>query len=157
MHDHADMTRAIRALCQQQHLAVLCTQDSGQPYASLVAFAVTDDLRYLCFATQRDTRKHRNLTACPRVAVLVDSRREYPSDLREASALTICGRVITPDAASLTECQARYAARHPSLAAFLAEPTTELVVIAITQLVLVDDFQQVCCLDLTPPHTPPEG
>jgi len=51
----------MRELCASQHLAVLATEDCGHPYTSLVAFAVTDDLRRFFFATNRDTRKFANM------------------------------------------------------------------------------------------------
>jgi len=154
MDNHDELLLTINQLCRQQHFAVLCTQHSGQPYASLVAFAVTDDLRYLCFATKRDTRKHHNLVANPRVALLIDSRRGYPGDLSEASALTICGCVITPDDATRTEACAIYRVRHPELAAFLTEPDTALILVAVDQFVLVDNFQKVRTLIVPSQETP---
>jgi hypothetical protein len=46
----------------------------AQPYASLMAFAATDDLKRLLFATERNTRKYANLVSNPRAALLVDNR-----------------------------------------------------------------------------------
>jgi nitroimidazol reductase NimA-like FMN-containing flavoprotein (pyridoxamine 5'-phosphate oxidase superfamily) len=63
----------IRDLFGTQKLAGLSTQNSGQPYASLVAFVASADLKHLYFATARTTRKHNNLTVDPRVAMLMDS------------------------------------------------------------------------------------
>ena len=41
----------IRALIDEQPFAVLCTQGGGQPYGSLIAFAPSDDLLAIAFAT----------------------------------------------------------------------------------------------------------
>ena len=60
-----DKTQAIqqrlRELFESQNLGVLATHRSGQPYASLVAFYATDDLKHLFFVTPKTTRKFKNL------------------------------------------------------------------------------------------------
>ncbi len=60
-------------LFRSQNLAALSTHHGGQPYASLVAFYATDDLKHIYFATPKTTRKYANLTADGRVAVMVNS------------------------------------------------------------------------------------
>ena len=114
-----------------------------------MAFTVSDDLRYLCFATDRTTRKYRNLTEDPRVACLIDSRQSYPADLGNACALTVTGHIRQPDSAALAPLQAKHAARHPHLSAFLAQPTTCVLTVAIEQYDLVSQFQQVRTLHMT--------
>ena len=79
-----DPQRQLRALLEEQQLAVLATSEAGRPYTSLVAFAVTPDLDAILFATERATRKHANLTTEPRVALLVDNRAHRERDLYEA-------------------------------------------------------------------------
>ena len=51
----------LRELITGQKLAMLATHKGGQPYASLVAFCVSDDLRFLHSATPRAARKFGNL------------------------------------------------------------------------------------------------
>mgnify|MGYP002068211782 CR=1 FL=1 len=41
----------IRRLLMEQGYAVLCTQSQSQPYGSLIAFAASDDLKTIVFAT----------------------------------------------------------------------------------------------------------
>src|SRR5512136_3185486 len=84
--------RDLRKLLQSQPLAVLATQNQGQPYASLIAFASSDDLKSLYFATTRSTRKYANLSSDSRVAVLVDNRSNKASDFRWAMAATATGQ-----------------------------------------------------------------
>ena len=74
------------SLLNSQPLALLATQNQGQPYASLVAFAASDDLKALFFATTRSTRKYANLSSDSRVAMLVDNRSNQASDFRWAMA-----------------------------------------------------------------------
>ena len=79
------ITSQIRNLLSSQKLAVLSTHSNGAPYASLVAYTADDALDFLLFATPRTTRKFANLSAEPRVALLVHNSRNEPGDFHEAS------------------------------------------------------------------------
>ena len=92
MPDTAEILVVIGNLLESQRLAVLSTQNHGQPYSNLIAIAATDDLKYLLFATTRATRKYANLMADSRVAVLVDNRQNNPADFTIAAALTALGK-----------------------------------------------------------------
>ena len=75
-----------------QKLGVLCTNNNGQPYASLVTFTVhTDDLKTLIFATDKNTQKYRNILSEPRVAMLINCMSNSESDFENAIAATIIG------------------------------------------------------------------
>jgi len=73
-----DLESAIKKLVAGQPYAVLCTQGQGQPYGSLVAYAMTPDLASAAFVTPRATRKFRLLSECDRVALLIDNRSRFP-------------------------------------------------------------------------------
>jgi nitroimidazol reductase NimA-like FMN-containing flavoprotein (pyridoxamine 5'-phosphate oxidase superfamily) len=60
-----DIRPVLRALLESQRFAVLATEDQGQPFASLMAFAATDDLRHMVILTERTTRKYANLKSNP--------------------------------------------------------------------------------------------
>ena len=48
---------SLKELFASQTLAVLSTHQDGQPYASLVAFVATEDLKHIFFVTPKTTRK----------------------------------------------------------------------------------------------------
>jgi hypothetical protein len=54
--NEAQLKTLLKGLFSSQSLAVLATYGGGQTYGSLVAFAATDDLEVVVFATARDTR-----------------------------------------------------------------------------------------------------
>ncbi len=85
------LKRLLKDLLSSQPLAVLATQSNGQPYGNLVAFAATEDLKSLLFATVRNTRKFSNITTDPRVAMVMDSRTNQRIDFRRAVAVTATG------------------------------------------------------------------
>ncbi|MBC7185502.1 MAG: pyridoxamine 5'-phosphate oxidase family protein [Calditrichaeota bacterium] len=137
-----EMPREVRQILEEQKFGVLCTQNQGTPYASLVAFASTHDLRSLLIATSRATRKFANLVACPRAALLVDNRTNTAEDLDQAIALTITGttrEVHDREKATLAEV---YAARHPGLAAFVRQASTALICLEVERYIVANGLSR---------------
>jgi nitroimidazol reductase NimA-like FMN-containing flavoprotein (pyridoxamine 5'-phosphate oxidase superfamily) len=143
MPDTADTLALIRKLLESQRLAVLSTQNHGQPYSNIIAFAATADLKDLLFATTRATRKYANLMAEPRVAVLVDNRKNEPSDFAEAAAVTALGKAWELQGAERQRFLKIYLARHPYLEEFVAGPTCALLRIKVDKYITVSRFQDV--------------
>ena len=149
-----DNTEAIRQrivkLFESQSLGVLSTHRSGQPYASLIAFYATDDLRNIYFATPETTRKYQNLKSDSRVAILVNSSANRESDFHEAIAVTLVGEasnLAVSDEQSIVE---RYLTKHPYLEEFVSSPTTALVEVSARSFYMVENFQNVIELHLNP-------
>ncbi len=132
-----------------QHLVVLSTHGDGQPYASLVAFVASNDLKALYFATDRSTRKFANLTAHPPVAMLIDSRTNRVADFHEAVAATATGVAEEVSPAERESLQALYLEKHPHLVDFVTAPTCALVRIKVDCYYLVSRFQNVVKLHIT--------
>lgn len=135
--------RELKQLLQSQPLAVLATQQGGQPYASLVAFSCSDDLKRLYFATGRATRKYAGLSADPRVALLVDNRSNTPSDFRLAMAATATGRAGEVLPAERKTALDLHLAKHPHLREFVDSPTCALCEIRVRTFFVVTRFQSV--------------
>lgn len=141
---HNDALRArIDQLFKAQLQGVLATQQQAQPYTSLMAFAHTPDLRYLIFATYRDTQKHANLLLNSAVSFLIDDRSNDPLDYQHAVAISVCGcaQAIPDDerVAFLTI----YLARHPTLRDFVTSPDCALLRVAVSCYRVVSEFQTV--------------
>jgi uncharacterized protein YhbP (UPF0306 family) len=138
----------IGALLASQQLAVLGTQRDGQPYASLMAFAYTEELRTIVVATGQATRKYHNIERDPRVSLFFDDRSNTPADFHRASALTALGTARRCIGAQDTDLRALYLGRHPYLETFVTAPATGLLAITINHYLLVNKFQQVMELHL---------
>jgi nitroimidazol reductase NimA-like FMN-containing flavoprotein (pyridoxamine 5'-phosphate oxidase superfamily) len=144
MPDREEMKRVLRELFAAQKLAVLATCDEhGHPYTSLMAFAVTDDLDRFLLATERSSRKFANLSAQPRVALLIDSRSNRDSDLQEALAVTVLGRAEEVDPAERDALLQLYVARHPQLEAFVTSPSCALILVQVEVYYVASQFQRV--------------
>ncbi len=142
-----DSTQEIRSrlkdLCTSQKLAVVSTQSGGQPYASLVAFVASDDLRHIFFVTARATRKFANLTRDPRVAVLINSSTNEESDFHEAVSITVTGiaeEINDPERQDLLKL---YLSKHPYLDEFAKSPSCALIRVAARSYYMVQNFQNV--------------
>lgn len=137
----------IRRLMRAQRFAVLSTCGAGShPYASLVAFAVSKDLRRIYFCTSRATRKYRNLAEQPNVALLIDSRHNASSDLQTAQALTALAVVRELSAAGRRRAGGPFVRRHPSLRPFVEEPGSAMLCAEVEEYLLVERFQEIARL-----------
>ena len=149
MADQRQLKQRLHQLFASQKLAVLSTQHEGQPYASLIAFAASDDLRELYFATPRATRKYAYLEANPRVALLIDSRSNQDSDIHQAIAATAVGKAAEVQAAERARVLDCYFAKHPHLEEFAESPSCALVCVTVETYYVVRRFQEVMELHVT--------
>jgi len=143
MNTDVEIQPILSDLFRSQRFAVLATDDHGQPFASLMAFAATEDLGQIVVLTERATRKFANLKKNSQVALLIDDRENKGSDTQESVAVTALGeaREAGPDAgAALLEL---YLARHPYLADFAASPGCAIIRVKIKSYLLVSSFQKV--------------
>lgn len=126
----------LRQVVMTQRFAVLATQQSDQPYINLVAFATSDDHSLILFATSRNTEKYRNIQDNEKVAILFDSRRNEPSDLTRALAITALGSAheVTRDRKDIP--LKNYIDRHPTLEEFLGRPETAIISVKVRDYIL---------------------
>lgn len=147
--DSSDSARQLlKDLFATQLQAVLATDCERQPYTSLMAFAATENLDRLLFATYRDSHKYRNLQTNPRAALLIDNRTCQLSDHFEGVAVTAIGRATEAPAAERDRLLALYLARHPNLAEFVASPACALMTLRVEHYYIVSRFQDVLELAL---------
>lgn len=143
-------TDILRELCTSQPLAVLATDAGNGPYASLVAVAVTPDLRQLFFATLRATRKWANLAGNRHVSLLIDNRSNQVTDFSRAAAATLLGVAEEVSGSELESGLALFLRRHPHLAEFTAAPSCALFRVRIASIYLVTRFQNVTEFHFSP-------
>ena len=143
MKDKDQIREILLALCSSQKLGVLGTHRAGQPYGSLVAFAVPSDLKSLVFATARTTRKFANLQSDPRVFMLLDNRSNRVADFRKAVAATVLGRAKEVRGKEKKKLAEMYLAKHPHLKEFVNSPNCALVKMRVEAYYLVRRFKNV--------------
>ncbi len=139
-----DIQKRIGQLVSEEFFGVLCTQGQEQPYGSMIALAFTDDLAAAIFATSRFTRKYHLLTACNKVAIVVNNREKYPGQLHKIEAITATGRAeeLTDDSTDI-ELVNNLIERHPYLKGFITSPSTSVFRVSIVRYFYVHRFQEV--------------
>lgn len=150
MSNQEAMKKRIQKLFDDQKLAVLSTHCSGQPYASLVGFTGSRDLKHIYFVTPRTTRKYRNISADSRVAMLINSSANMDADFHEAVAVTALGSGREIDGPAKDDALRIYLSKHPYLETFATSPTCAMVEVSIRTYVMVNNFQHVMELHVDP-------
>ena len=138
-----EIQNRLRDLCTSQKLAVVSTQSDGQPYASLVAFVASDDLRHIYFVTARTTRKFANLMKEHRVAVLINSSTNEESDFHKAISITVTGTAEEIRNLEREKILKLYLSKHPYLEDFANSPSCALMQVETQSFYMVQNFQNV--------------
>ena len=133
----------LKDLFRQQMLGVLATSGAAGPYVSLVAFAVTEDLRRLVFITSRSTRKFTNITASSNVSMLIDNRSNQAADFTEALAVTLIGHTVEVHGRQKSDLLPLFLGKHPDLESFALDPSFALMTILVDRYVAVLGFADV--------------
>ena len=144
----SDLRDKISNLLKSQPLAVLASQKDDRSCANLVAFAVSDNLQMMIFATSRSTRKFSNIQCNPQVALLVDNRQNNPADFKDALAVTAIGKAMVINGSEKDTFSSMYLAKHPHLSDFISSPNQALIRVSVSKYIVVCNFQRVLEMDV---------
>ena len=134
----------IRMLCLEQPFAVLATQGEGQPYASLISFAMSSDLKHLVFSTPSQTRKFDLILKNKKVSILVDNRSQQPESINLISGITITGRArALTEPAEVEPWSEMLIKKHSYLHKFVKSPSSSLILVDTIRFFYVRRFQDV--------------
>ena len=145
MMNREQLKQEIAELVTSQKLAVLSSVTvEGFAYASLIAFAASDDLQTIVLATSKATRKFANIKNNPGVSLLIDNRSNKELDFHDAKAITVMGvaEEVLPDGTP-NQFVKVYLEKHPYLDDFLRSPATAFIQISVLRYYLVSRFQEV--------------
>lgn len=139
-----ELENDIRKLLESQAFAVLATQGDGLTAASLITFVSSFDLKYIVFATPRNTEKFNQIDRNENISVLVDDRSLYQDSINKISALTIIGRAkILSNEKEIFEWGNLLTKKHESLTTFVKASTSAVVLIEVVRYQYVKRFQEL--------------
>jgi heme iron utilization protein len=142
----AERVSALNKTCLH---AVLATDAAGQPYTSLIAYALTPDMKGVLFATPKATRKYRNILKNPRVSLLIDTTTNTPKDYMKAESVTLLGNARPiRRSKTRTELAAIFLKKHPKLEETIHSRKIALIFIKISKCIHVTKFQSVSVWDV---------
>ena len=134
----------LSAMDKDQLHAVLATESDGQPYTSMIAFALSPDKKGIVFITPQKTRKYKNILKNNHVSLLIDTRSNTEKDYMSAESLTILGNAFPVRKGEkwleLTKVLIR---KHPKLNEIIHSAETKLILVKITRCIHVSRFQTV--------------
>jgi nitroimidazol reductase NimA-like FMN-containing flavoprotein (pyridoxamine 5'-phosphate oxidase superfamily) len=140
----APVPERLHALDKEQLHAVLATALDGQPYTSMIAYALTPDRKGIVFATPRRTQKYKNILKNNRVSLLIDTRSNSIKDYMSAESLTIFGNAMpVKKGRKWAELAGILTRKHPNLGEIINSPETTLIFIKIIRCIHVTRFQTV--------------
>jgi len=138
-----DLIRRIRNILEHQRLAVLATEGDEGPYANIVSFTPSRDLKTLLFATSRSTRKFSNLMHSTKVSLLVDNRSNRIEDFSDAVAITAMGSAREVQEKEKERALELILEIHPHLKTFLRSPSIAVMEVMVHKYIMVCRFQEV--------------
>ena len=137
------LAKKIERFLKQQSLAVLGTHGKNETYQSLVAFTVHNGLKSILFATEKNTRKYRNIRENPKGAVLVDNRLNKRDDFYKTIAITALGVARETKGAERKRLLRVHETRHSAIKGFLQHRECALFKINVRVYYFVSHFQEV--------------
>ena len=138
--EYSGIQDTIRCVLERSRLAVLATQHNGQPHASLIAFTALEGLRFIAFATYRDTLKYKSIREDRRLAILIEDREGEARRSDRRIVITAVGEAIETPEKERQAYLMTHLARHPDLEKFLCSPDCEFVRVAIRAYQVVNDI-----------------
>jgi uncharacterized pyridoxamine 5'-phosphate oxidase family protein len=124
--------------------AVLATESDGQPYTSMIAFALSPDKKGIVFITPQKTRKYKNILKNNHVSLLIDTRSNTEKDYMSAESLTILGNAFpVRKGVKWSQLTKALIQKHPKLNEIIHSAETKLIFIKITRCIHVTRFQTV--------------
>jgi len=134
------MLDKMKALIKEKDTCVLATVSQGCPHCSLMSYVTNNECSEIYMATQKDSRKYRNLMENPLVSLLIDTREDHHGQKRtEAKALTVAGKLQqTNNPNKYDSIREKLLARHPGLNDFLNQPDATIICIKISSFLLLD-------------------
>jgi len=140
----ADVLKRLAVLNEQHPHAVLATVSDNAPYTSLIAYAITPDLKSLIFATPRKTRKYMNIMKNANVCLLIDSRSNTKSDYMKAESISVLGSANVIKKGARREYLIKiFLKKHPQLKGFVNAGSTALILVRIIKYIHVNSFQNL--------------
>ncbi|MHA2431863.1 MAG: pyridoxamine 5'-phosphate oxidase family protein [Candidatus Thorarchaeota archaeon] len=145
MFDELDdsLRERLTELFNSQIVSVLGTSASDEPYSCLVGFKFTHNLGEVVFATMRNRLKYRQISANPRVSLMVDNRKNTPYDFDTTTSVTVIGDAVDTESPEREKLAKMLVSKNSFLSEFVESPDCAVVKVQIEKMYIVDNFESV--------------
>ncbi|HWR04093.1 MAG TPA: pyridoxamine 5'-phosphate oxidase family protein [Humidesulfovibrio sp.] len=128
-----------------------CAGEAGAfaPHTSLMTFCAAPDCGEFWLATQKNTKKFRNLAENPRASLLIDDRATHAAPRQ---ALTVAVHAAPfPSTAAEQAARAALLARSPGLSGFLADADVLVLRLVAESFQLLTGLTEIFSLEISTP------
>lgn len=135
------MLEEIKRLIKARDICVLATvSDGGTPHCSLMNYITDEDCKEIYMATQKTTKKYKNLTENNSVSLLVDTREDHTGTRRtDLKAITITGMFQEiKDDEKKASVKLKFLERHPYMNEIIDKKDSEIFCINVTAFLFLD-------------------
>ncbi|MBD3320095.1 MAG: hypothetical protein GF350_03280 [Chitinivibrionales bacterium] len=143
MNNDRDIEKLVTDCANEQLFGVLATRCGDCLHTSIVAFAASESLNEIVFATPESSRKYANLTGHPSVSLFIDNRQNDASRLYDITGITIPGTASIVDPERDAVLVQRYIDKHPGLRGFIESRSTKIIRIDVDRYDIVTKFRKV--------------
>jgi hypothetical protein len=130
--------KLLEELLNSQVTGVIATEKDHQPYANLVAFSFTENLKKIYFATPMSTTKYRNLANNPHISLLIDTRKNNREDFTDSTAITVLGICKGLSGTIKDEILEIHSLRLPGLREFLKNEMIAMMEIKVNKYIITN-------------------
>lgn len=143
------MLESIQEIIRTNNLAVLATCAENQPHCSLMAYIFLEEQGLIYMMTQKDSRKFRNISANPRVSLMVDTRLDNPEKRTSIKALTINGTCRPAEQTGQNHLKDLLLKRHPQLKVLTDHQDVVVIEIKVGSFLLLDGVNNALFMDIS--------
>lgn len=143
------MLESIQEIIRTNNLAVLATCAENQPHCSLMAYIFHEEQGLIYMMTQKDSRKFRNISANPRVSLIVDTRHDNLEKRTSIKALTINGTCRPVEQTGQNGLKDLLLKKHPQLKALADHQDALVIEISAESFLLLDGVNNAFFMELS--------
>lgn len=138
-----ELSAQIADLLEQQAQCILATIDETGPCQHVMAYAYSEDLFTIYFATYMDTRKFRNMLSNPKVSIMWDNRKGAIQDHVDEYSLNAIGIAELLEGQAQDKPRAAILSRNSTLEKLLSQENCRFFSVVLDEYTLTRGYDHV--------------
>lgn len=138
-----DIGARISQLFNQTQYAVVCTSSQQYCHGALVAFAYSNNLKKIYFATPKATRKYAHILDNANIAMVFDNRRLLNDDIGNIEAVTAKGEAQCVEKPSRIGVNKLLVQKHAYMKNFFHSESVSIIELQVHEYFYVTHFQEL--------------
>jgi nitroimidazol reductase NimA-like FMN-containing flavoprotein (pyridoxamine 5'-phosphate oxidase superfamily) len=141
--EEIELATEVSNLLSQQKQCVLATMDETFPCQHLMAYAFSEDLFTIHFATYSNTRKFQNMQKNPNVSMMWDNRKGSIQDHVDGYSLTATGSAELLKGQLQEDARKSLYSRNSTLCNLLSSSNCRLISVSLEEYTLTKGYNHI--------------